>query len=183
MKKRLTIPVLAMILTMVLLLTAVCPADQRNEATATARMSLRIEGGPLSIDATDMDFGTIDLNRGNNQAVARNEITVTDPTGTKAGWNVSASASDLVSENGHRLSPEEYQLVIENLTAHSSRGGELQNPGRIQLSNEEQKICYATPNNGLGHNTINPTYRISVPENAPTGNYTGTISYTLVQGP
>lgn len=164
-----------------------CHGAPRN-TTASARMSLTIKGGPLSIQASEVAFGTIDLTKGTNQAVAGNVITVADPTGTRAGWNVSAKASDLVSEDGRNTIPvERYGLFVENLDSNSIEsnvdGQKPSGVGRVRLTGEEQKIMYATASKGMGISTARPSYRIEVPTDAPSGNYSGTITYTLVQGP
>ena len=53
----------------------------------------------------------------------------------------------------------------------------------VQLSKSDQKIVFAPKNKGMGTTRVFPEYKIVVPEDAPSGNYVGQVSYTLYQGP
>lgn len=156
--------------------------------TATARMRVSIVGGPLSIQAGDLDFETIDLRTGNNTAFASNSITVNDPTATRAGWHVLARASDLVSSDGTKRIPvEKINLKVRSISKSQIKAHRTEwspkGVGEVKLTSREKKIVFADKNHGMGVNTITPSYEMSVPYDAPSGEYSGTVQYTLVQGP
>ena len=159
-------------------------------STATVTVSVTIVGGPLSIEATDLEFQSIDLSSGYNSAIAENTITVVDPTGTGAGWNVTLKASDLVSEDADaQLSLDELEFEILSISQNRIRGNTNTDNAptgieyRTRISQEELKLVSAARNTGMGRFSVTPQYQLTVPEDTVPGTYTSNLTYTIFQGP
>lgn len=187
MKKNLIYKIIIFVSIILVITAAVANADKKATATATA--TVKIIGGDLSISATDIKFNTIDLNTGQNSATAENTITVEDPTGTRAGWNVTARAENFVSEDGEKeLSLGKINFIIKNVSSNrimiisgNKAPAGVGNP--VQLDQTDKKILIAEKGSGMGKFQINPEYSLRIPGDSPTGNFSSKVTFTLFQGP
>jgi hypothetical protein len=173
-----------------LLIFAASPVFAGESSTATVNVSIVIKGGNLSIDATDLNFEPIDLSTGIHTSITENTITVNDPTGTGAGWNVTVRGSDLIAQDtSQRLFLED--LEFEVLKVSCSRASRNEGSGiepveigqRMKMTYNDQKLLSAEKGTGLGKFSIKPTYQLTVPNHAKPGRYLSNLTYTLFQGP
>jgi hypothetical protein len=161
-----------------------------ESSSATVTVSVTIKGGSLSIEATDLEFDNIDLTSGSNSAIAENTITVNDPTGSGAGWNVTVKGSDLVApEINQRLSLEELDFEILCIGQDRIRGNSSSENRPVGIDNNakvsynDQKLVTAAKKAGSGRFQIRPMYKLTIPENTKPGNYMSNLTYTIFQGP
>jgi hypothetical protein len=157
-----------------------------SSSSATVTASVRIRGGNLSAETTDFEFENMDFSEDYCTAIAENTITVNNPTGASAGWNVTVKASDLASTDKSRIISldsmifEIFYVSQENI---ANKVNSVATEQRIRMSFEEQKLVTTAKKSGMGQFLIKPKYKLTIPENTKPGAYTGLMTYTIFQGP
>jgi hypothetical protein len=163
--------------------------SRQPELTVQWNGVLSVLPGSLRISATDLDFTVIDLNTANNTATGQNTIEVFDPTLSYSGWNVTARATSMVSETGFLLPPEYLNFTLKGtVIIDSSKTPDTVPPTTMQvtpirLGERPSKIIAAKQGEGAGRYTFQASYEVSVSQDTPVGLYTGTVEYTISQGP
>lgn len=148
-------------------------------ATSTATLT----GGTLAITAPPANFsytGTLTgdvLNLPSSFAVS-----VNDPTGTKAGWNLQATIGVLTNAGGDTIPAANH--TIQSVAISGVTGTAPTNSvatGAIPTAGG--KIFNAAANTGKGKSTETFTTQLAVPADAAAGSYTATMTVTIVSGP
>ncbi len=102
-------------------------------------------------------------------------VTVTDVRGTTAAWNVSATSTTFTTGSGPTSSAVSYSTGVVTTTGVSAVVAKT-----TALSTTPAVV--ATPTAIVGNNTAswNPTLTVTMPSNALTGDYTGTINTSVI---
>lgn len=172
-----------------LLIAALTSGVSFGANTATSTVRIVIEGGDLSLFASDINFTPIDLAKGESRAFAQNTLSISDPTGTGAGWNVTARATDLVSAEGNRIPIDKASFQIKQLELDAGSYGRAEDkmPSGIgkplYLKGRDQKVVFAKRMAGMGKFELKPNYELVIPKDAVAGKYTSKVTFTIFQGP
>lgn len=166
--------------------------EQSAFAAESGQGSTTINGGALSTSGFKVNaFDTVVLD-GTVQTTKASidKLTVTDATGTWAGWNVRVSASPLTSESGLEL-PESSLEIFAPILVEEEEGATA--PDNITpyggfIDNEiGTKILSAPIDGGMGQYTVTfPEKALELtlnPKDVKTGTYSSTISVTITSGP
>lgn len=176
--------------------TAFVGGQSAFAAESTAVGSTTINGGTLSIsDLIVSTFGDIDLNGEIQTKYAKiSDLTVIDPTGTGAGWDVTVKATQLTTgedETGNTLMLPKDSLKISEpiVTAgNGSSGADTVVTSEGTIDNETGiTLLSANEEGGMGTYTVTfPEDSLELklnPKDVKTGTYTSTITVTITTGP
>ncbi len=119
---------------------------------------------------------------------ALNDVTVTDPRGTNAGWNLTGQVSDFVGPNGLILANNlGWSPAAVNITgalpadpAHTP----VVTPGAVAVAGaglgDARGLCSAPAGASGGAFQCGATLMLGVPGSTAIGTYTGVLTLTLV---
>jgi len=185
-KSRLTRVLASMGLAAALAVGAVMPTLAADSATLDGTASLN--AGPLDLDATGPVIFSGTLN-GENQtlttAPGASTITITDATGSGAGWSLSASATQFSTEDGNHQLPADALTINESPVAGVT-GEESELPAtttQATLTSTPAVILSAAEGTGMGKFEVNPTFSLDIPFDAYAGIYESTVTFTLAVTP
>ncbi len=161
------------------LLALVVPVTAVGAATASATFT----AGSLSITAPPANFsysGTLTgdvLNLTSSFAVS-----VTDATGSKAGWNLQASIGVLTTTGGDTIPAANH--TITGVTVSGVKGTAPTNGIALgAIPTTTAKVFNAAAGTGMGQSTMTFATKLAVPADAAAGSYTATLTVTIVSGP
>jgi len=148
-----------------------------------------ITGGDLTLGAGDAPAVSATLN-GTDQTVSDDfTISVNDFRGTGAGWNLQIT-STAFSDGSHSLSNSASKITAMNVACDQ---GTCTNPTSAisypltvpadATAPTAVKLFNAVLNTGMGDFTVTPTFAVALPANTYAGNYSSTITLSLVTGP
>lgn len=112
-------------------------------------------------------------------------VTITDATGTGAGWTLSASADPFTNtENAHTLPADALTMLASNVSAVAgSTAGLPATTQEVGLTGTPSVVLTADPDTGMGTFQIEPAFTLDIPANAYAGTYTSTVTFTLAATP
>lgn len=163
-------------------------ADSGTPATVSVIGGSLSETGPTSVSATPVTL------TGDDQTTSYAlGLTVTDPRGTGAGWNLTIT-STLFDTGTHQLASTASSILTAPSVTCSGVGGNCTSPSNgvtyalaIPAGSPTPptavKFFNAAANSGLGKFTITPVVTVSIPGNTYAGTYTSTVSVAVVSGP
>ncbi|MBN9386735.1 MAG: WxL domain-containing protein [Chloroflexi bacterium] len=155
-----------------------------NAATGTVDLS----GGDLTLTVpTDFSFSGVTLDGlADKSATGTFTVGVDDPSGTNAGWKLSAILTPLADTNSHTLPAA--QILTSNDIAVTDTSGATAATNSISypytFPESVATVFYnAAVNTGQGSHSYGVTITQSVPKNSYAGTYSGTLTISLVAGP
>jgi len=121
-------------------------------------------------------------------------ITLTDLTGTGAGWNLTITSTQFTTGGGTPLTLATSASHITGVTsAHVGTDSYTDPTNSITYAPllvpagatapTAVKLFNAALNTGLGTFTVTPTVSIALPANTYAGSYTSTVTLAVVSGP
>src|SRR4051812_12054991 len=150
--------------------------------TATATVS-GTAGISLNLPANPSVSSTLD---GTDQTVSYAPVLgVVDARGSRAGWNLTVSATNSSAAAGPTPAPATITGAAAacragtSCTAATSSG--ITYP--LTVSGTSAKFFNAAANTGLGKIDVTPTFDVAIPGNAYAGTYTSTVTLAAVSGP
>jgi hypothetical protein len=154
-----------------------------GSAVSAATTTATLAAGTLAITAAPANFsysGTLNgdvLNLGSSFAVG-----VNDPTGSKAGWQIQATASVLTSGTDTiPAAAHTIQSVAVTGTTGTAPVNGVSYP--MALPTTAAKIFNSAATKGMGKSTETFTTQLAVPADAASGTYSATLTVTIVAGP
>lgn len=116
------------------------------------------------------------------------DTTLTDPTGTGAGWNVSLSASQFTNVAAKTLPLSSLELGTVSIAVKEAGSTDITNIGILQGKIDTVagvNVLSAPLTEGMGTYTISmaPMTLTLLPKDALAGTYTSTVTVTLTSGP
>jgi hypothetical protein len=170
-----------------------------------------ISGGPLGI-AGPTSLSWTDTLNGYNQSVADTDTsdqsyTVTDPTGTGAGWNVTVEATPFTGTNTGAVLPDSTvletngdpgsesgtsaptaQCATDSTCTLPTPSGAVAYPAQIPVSADDTAqpvaIYDASSDSGMGSAVISDVgWWLNIPANTEADTYSSTIVLTVNSGP
>src|SRR5690606_24052639 len=130
------------------------------------------------------DGVTLDGTEQNVGGASETAWTVTDPTGTGAGWTVTIQAGDLeettdptktIPASGFKASLSDIDTIAGNAPPTSSLAG--------ASLDQEQVLVSAAAGEGMGTYEVTPTFTLDVPVDTYAGTYEATVTLTISAGP
>ena len=141
----------------------------------------------LSISTAVVSFPSVNLNGYDQTILGSTSAWQVDATGEAGGWNATISATDFTNGFGGSIyvSNLEFHLADANITLVS---GDTTLPSSAQtvyasLSGTALKFISASSGTGDGIYDLLPEFRLTVPAETYTGNYTSTLTITINTGP
>jgi hypothetical protein len=121
------------------------------------------------------------------------DLTVNDPTGTSAGWNVTIQSSNFVysgsSPSGQNIPASDFSITsvgTPQMTAGQtvdSNHGPRALSGAIATLDQVRKTIAADPGYGSGNYTQNIPVQLVIPAMSQAGTYTATLTVQIAAAP
>lgn len=185
------------------LLLFAAPQPAAAQTTAQPTSTVTVAPGPLTIvsNGASVAFPNLTLDGTEKPpivATAAPQFTLTDATGTGAGWNVTVASTDFV----HNTTPAASGGTIANTNftytptggtitrvtgqAVTTPGGPAETGVAAAPLSTPLKSVVALPNFGRGRYTWAPaagSFALTVPPDTLAGDYTATMTFTISSGP
>src|SRR4051812_17414196 len=174
---------LALALAAVLAAPLAALAGTSSNVTATAT----ITGGALALSSAATPSVAVTLDGLDKTPTYTVPITITDPRGTGAGWNVTLTSTTFTT-GGQSLSTSASSVTsVTSACGASSTCTNATNaiafPVTVPAAATAPaavKIFNAALNTGMGLLTVTPTVQVAVPANVFAGSYTSTLTLAVV---
>jgi hypothetical protein len=168
------------------IISTVFLANMQHANAATGTVDLT--GGELTLTAPEnFSFSGVTLDGlADKSATGTFTVGVDDPTGTNAGWKLSATLTALVDTNSHTL-PAAQILTSDDISVSDTSGATaatntISYPYTFPAS-PATSFYTADVNTGQGSHSYDVTVTQDVPKNSYAGTYSGTLTISLEAGP
>jgi hypothetical protein len=162
--------------------------------TSTSGSAASIVAGPLTASLTDAAFGELTFSHAAQTTRADVTLSADDQTGLLSGWNVTLQASDMVWASPGGSTDANRNIAARNLLVRSvtsmnpveTLDGDEFNGQAVSsdaLLDSPVSVLSSEPGTGSGSYTVPLTLALSVPANAATGTYQGTLTTTISAAP
>ncbi|MDQ2714442.1 MAG: WxL domain-containing protein [Chloroflexota bacterium] len=150
-------------------------------------------GGSLSESTVATQAPSATLTGSNQTITYTMPITLTDLTGTGAGWNLTITSTQFTTTTPIHTLATTASSITGVTSVHSGAGaytdptnnityGPLAVPAAATAP-AAVKLFNATANTGMGTFTVTPTVAITIPANTYAGSYTSTVTLAVASGP
>ncbi len=155
-----------------------------GSAVSAATSTATLTAGTLSITAAPANFSypSTVLTGSTINLTSSFAASVTDATGSKAGWNLQGvitvltdTGSDTIAATNQTISGVTISGVTGTAPTNSIAAG--------QIPTTAAKIFNAAANTGKGQSTETFATALAVPADTAAGTYTATLTVTIVSGP
>lgn len=165
-------------------------ADSGTNASVAVNAGSLSESGPTSVSATP-----VTLNGDDQTTTYALGLTVNDPRGNAAGWNLTITSTTFTGTNpANQLSTTASSIngaptvsCISNgnhcTSPTNSVGYPVGVPAGSPTAPTAVKFFNAASGSGLGKFSITPTITVSIPANTIADTYASTVSVAVVSGP
>jgi opacity protein-like surface antigen len=159
-------------------------------AHATTVSGVVNPGSPLSVSAPAGASFALTLDGTDQTPTYTLPLTVTDPRGSGAGWNLTITSTQFDAGSSHVLATN--ASTVTGVTAACVSGSTCASPTNSVTAPSVPsgttapaavKLYNAAANSGMGKITVTPTVAVSVPANVYAGTYTSTVTIAIVSGP
>jgi hypothetical protein len=160
---------------------------------ATSTVSGTVSAGTLSLTTSATPTFSLTLDGTDQTASYTVPATVTDATGSGAGWNLTITSTQFTTGGG---TPQTLAATASQITSVSNGcvgGSTCTNPTNAltypitvpaaATAPTAVKYFNAAATTGRGKFTNTPTIGVTVPANAAAGSYTSTLTLAAVSGP
>jgi hypothetical protein len=159
-----------------------------SDITATAT----VNAGTLSLSTSATPSVSATLDGTDKTPNYTLPMTVSDGTGSGAGWNVTVTSTQFTTGGG---TPRTLSTSASSATGVTSvcAGGTCTDPTNsitypftvpaAAVAPAAVKLYNAAANTGMGSFTVTPTVQVSIPANTYAGTYTSTVTVAVVSGP
>lgn len=141
----------------------------------------------LSITSASISFPSVTLNGMDQSVNGSTSAWQADASGETGGWNLSVASTDFDNGAGKTIAVANFEirLLDSNIALVS---GDAAVPTSTQtsfasLSGSTLKIASAAVGEGNGIYDLTPDFRLSVPAETYTGNYSATVTVAISSGP
>lgn len=157
--------------------------------------SVAVGGGSLSESAPTAVAATAVTLTGDDQTtIYALPLSVNDPRGNGAGWNMTISATQFTgtTSNTNTLPSDAQYISSAPTAACASNGGSghctaptnsVSYTSPLTITTSAQKFYDAAAGTGLGKFTVTTVVNVSIPANTYADTYTSTVSVAIVSGP
>jgi len=163
-----------------------------NTGWVVHTIALRPSGasGVLTLTTAAAPKFSVVLNGADQAKTYTLALTVTDTSGTNAGWKLTVTSTQFTS-GAHTLPTTASSVTAASAaclagSSCTSPTNSLTYPVGVPAGATPPtavKFFNAAVSSGAGHNTITPTLSVVVPASAYTGSYTSTLTLAIASGP
>ncbi len=160
---------------------------------ATIGVTATVAAGPaISVAANGTPSFAVTLNGADQTTPYTLPVTVTDATGSGAGWNLTVTSTTFNDGKGHAFATNASTIssVSSACASGSTCGAPTNNVSNTNLAvpagttaPSAVKYFNATAGSGLGKVNVNATVNVAVPANVLAGTYSSTVTVAVVSGP
>ena len=172
------------------LLAALAP---QSALGASATVTGSVNAGTLSISTSATPSFSVTLDGTDKTGSYTVPTTVTDATGSGAGWNLTITSTQFTTGGGSPKTLATSASSLTGVTSSCAGGSTCTNPTNSVTypvavpagSTPPTAVKYfnAALNTGAGQFTNTPTVSVSVPANTYAGSYSSTLTLAAVSGP
>jgi hypothetical protein len=142
----------------------------------------------LSITTATITFPEVTLDGTDQTIDGSTSAWQADATGEIGGWNVSVSSTDFDNGAGKTIAISNFEIQLLDSNIVWVAGDSVNLPISTQttyaaLSGSALKIASAASGEGNGVYDMTPDFRLSVPAETWVGDYTATLTVSIVAGP
>jgi hypothetical protein len=149
---------------------------------AGATASLTLSAGTVGITSPPANFGYTGSLTGDVLTLTSSfAVSVSDSSGTGAGWNLQAQIGTLTS--GANTIPAANHSISGVSVSDVKGVGPSNSIVTGQIPTTMGKIFNAAPNSGMGQSTMTFNTQLTVPASALAGSYSTTMTVSIVSGP
>jgi hypothetical protein len=154
-----------------------------NEGTSTASAS--ITGGDRTVTIGDVPFGTTPYQFGGHTITAADiALSVTDDTGTDAGYQIAFSATDLTSTGPDTIPATGFKVTaVDGIVSSGTAPVAGSNLATGNLSGAGQVVLVAAAGSGAGTTTADVDFSLDIPDNTLADSYSTTLTTTISAAP
>ena len=156
-------------------------------AAFVAAAALVTYAAALTITTAAITFPDVILDGSTQTVTGSTSPWRADGTGETGGWNITVASTDFSNGAGKTIAVSNFQvrLLDSNIVVVS---GDTSGPASTQttfatLSGTALKIASAAVGEGDGVYDLTPDFRLTVPAETYTGNYTATVAIDISAGP
>jgi len=145
------------------------------------------ETAALTITTAGISFPEVTLN-GSQQIIAGSTSAWrADATGESGGWKVTVSSTDFLNGSGKTIAVSNFEIRLQDANI-AWVSGDTDEPISTQtsfaaLSGTALKIASAAVGESNGVYDLTPDFRLTVPAETYSGNYTATVTADISVGP
>jgi hypothetical protein len=153
-----------------------------------AALVLTGQAAALSITTAAITFPEVTLDGTDQTIDGSTSAWQADATGEIGGWNVSVSSTDFDNGSGKIIAVSNFEIRLLDSNIVWVSGDSVNLPISTQttyaaLSGSALKIASAANGEGNGVYNMTPDFRLSVPAETWVGDYTATLTVSIVAGP
>lgn len=145
-----------------------------------------LTGGALAIGTVNnFSYPSTTLNGSAVNLTSSFAVPVTDPTGSGAGWNLTAQIGTLTTGGvtPRTIAASNHTLTGASVSGVTGTGPTNAIPYPMAIPTTTAKIYNAALNTGMGQSTITLATQLAVPANTYAGSYSATLTISIVSGP
>lgn len=168
-----------------LLVTSITLIAVSSAHAATTKLKVNIEGGSLSLSSPEIaSLSAVSLDNAVKTISGKlGTISVVDSRGSGTGWAVTMTVSDFTCCNN------QYKIGVNNLTVNPSQVQTVLGSSTNVVSGSSHTftstsdiatIISASSGAGMGNYEINPELGLLVPANTYAGEYSATLTLTII---
>jgi hypothetical protein len=176
---------------LVALLLALCLAATARAATIGVSSTVAA-GAAVSVAAGGSPSFSVTLNGADQTTPYTLPVTVTDATGSGAGWNLTITSTTFSDGQGHAFPAT--ASTIASVTSGCAAGSTCGTPTNsvtdanlavpaAATAPSAVKYFNAAAGTGLGKIDVNAAVNVAVPANVLAGSYSSTVTIAVVSGP
>lgn len=160
-------------------------------SAANVTATVGVTAGTLSMSTSATPSGSVTLNGTDQNTSFGIPLSVTDATGSGAGWNVTITSTQFSAGGGKTLSTS--ASTITGVVSACNASVTCTNPTNAITyplavpagagPPTAVKLFNAAAATGMGGFTVTPTMQVAVPANTLAGSYTSTVTVAIVSGP
>jgi hypothetical protein len=146
--------------------------------------TLTLTGGSLTLaTVADFSYPSTQLTGASFNLTSSFVADVTDATGSAAGWNLTAQIGTMTATGGKTIAAAGHTITGVTRTAGTGTAPTNSTTYAMQIPTSTAKIYSANANTGMGQSTLSFATQLTVPAATLVGDYTATLTVSLVSGP
>jgi len=157
-------------------------------AAFVAAAALVTYAAALTITTAAITFPDVILDGSTQMVTGSTSPWRADGTGETGGWNITVASTDFSNGAGKTIAVSNFQVRLLDSSIVWVSGDDIGMPVSTQttfatLSGTALKITAAAVGEGDGVYDLTPDFRLTVPAETYTGNYTATVTIVISTGP
>ena len=153
---------------------------------ATGALAMKVSAFTLS--TVPVTFPGTTLNGADTTSSTSGGTWQADGQGLNQPWHINVSSTDFTNAASNTIAVSNFEIRLLDSSIVVASGPPNPKPSSTQttfiaLSGTDVKIASATPAGGNNVYDLTPDFRLTVPAETYTGDYTATVTITIAAGP